>query len=154
MKVRQFILWILVSMFMLSGCTLQKESVGLSKPSMMTGNAMVIVFGEDVSENSFSSVWVDDRIIGTLSPKGSALTFVCPGKRSVYVEKHSPHCHTSTSKIITAKEGEVLYLEILNNENCKKFELQPVDAGYAEGRLKNLQSKSHIINRHRSCNHN
>ncbi len=141
-------------MALLGGCASQKEGVKFAKPVMMSGNAMVVAFREGSNEQRVASVWVDDRIIGTLLPSHYAQSFVCPGKRSVSIATHERGSNRIITKVFTVKKGEVLYLKISHDDSSGKFDVHKVAESDAEVTLSTLQTKSHIMNRHRSCKQN
>lgn len=151
MTLRQRILFVLAAIAMLGGCAMQKESIGFSKPVMMANESMVVFFRQGGSANSIASVWVDDKIVGTLLPDRYAQSFVCPGKRNVRVEAHYGSNNPIISKVFTAGKGEVLYLQVSDASSSGHYEIHQVDSNSAVNILKNIKSKSHIINRHSSC---
>lgn len=152
MTLRQHILFVLAAIAMLGGCALQKESIGFSKPVMMANESMVVFFRQGGSANSIASAWVDDKIVGTLLPDRYAQSFVCPGKRSVRVEAHYGSNNQIISKVFAVEKGKVLYLQVSDASLSGHYEIHQVDSNSAVNVLKNLKSKSHIINRHLSCN--
>lgn len=154
MKIKQFIFLILTGMVILGGCALQNESAKFSKPVVLSGNAMVVVYREGGNEQRVASVWVDDRIIGTLLPSHYAQSFVCPGKRSVSVATHQHGSNLIITKDFIVKKGEVLYLKVWHDNSIKKFNVHKVNESDAEATLSTLQTKSHIMNRHRACKQN
>lgn len=151
MRFIQHILFVLTTLAIFDGCAAQKEGTKFSKPVMMSGNAMVVFFRQGGSDKSITTAWVDDRIVGTLLPEHYAQSFICPGKRSVRIEAHYGGSNPVVSKVFTAKKGEVLYLQVSDTSSMGQFEVHQVDPSSAEMILKNLESKSHIINRHSSC---
>lgn len=151
MRLRQHVLYVLTAIAMLGGCALQKESMGFSKPVMMASESMVVFFRQGGNANSVPSAWIDGRIIGALLPDHYAQSFICPGKRSVRIETHHGGSNPIVSKVFTAKKGEVLYLQVSDASSGGHFDIQQVDSSSADTIVKNLKTKSHIMNRHSRC---
>ena len=151
MRLTQHIIFVLASIAVLGGCALQKEHIGFSQPVVLNNQSMVVFFRQSGSTESAASVWVDDKIVGTLLPNRYAQSFICPGKRSVRIEAHYKGKYSVTSKKITAKKGEVVYLNVSDASTPGDFTVRQSEPENALTMLKNIESRSHIINRHTSC---
>lgn len=151
MRFIKHILFVLAALAIFSGCALQKESMGFSKPVMMASESMVVFFRQGGNASSVPSVWIDDKIVGALLPDHYAQSFICPGKRSVRIETHHGGSNPIVSKVFTAKKGEVLYLQVSDASSSGHFDIQQVDSDSADNIVKNLKTKSHIMNRHSRC---
>ena len=142
----------IVSIMVMGGCTLQKDNLVFHKPVIFGNESMVVFFRQGGSNDSIASIWIDDKIVGTLLPDRYAQSYVCTGKRQVRIETHNRDNNLIIAKAFTARKGEVLYFQVSDTSSSGNFSVHQVDSVNAENILKNLKSKSHIINRHGRCN--
>jgi outer membrane protein OmpA-like peptidoglycan-associated protein len=148
MKTMQRVVSICMSAFMLYGCA-NKPIVEKYAKSTMSGNESTIVFYRDGgTETNIPSVWVEDRVVGSLLPNRYAQVVTCAGNRQVRVDDRYGVVDRGSEQLLNAPKGQVAYIKVMDTATAGHFALAQVDAQTAEADLTKLGAKSHIINRH------
>ena len=105
---------------------------------------MVVFYRKNGDKSQVPTIWIGDRMVGTLTSNQYTQTFVCPTRINVRVDNGS---NTGVEQSYVTSKGEVLYLE-LQNVGDGVFAVKKTDKMSSD-----IVDHSDIINRYKPlCN--
>lgn len=116
-------------------------------PEKVDPNAAKIVFVRDEAKNvNMPTVFVNNRVVGSLAPSRFSETYVCPGEQIVRTGTRSDEIVFGDEVRFNSVPGNVYYVQILDASNAK-FNARALTEEQAKELLKGVK-QSHIIDRH------
>lgn len=150
MKYVAFIASIILTM-VLSGCLSSTSAVSgkFNKPGLNDKQSMVVFYRDSGDKNFIPTVWVENHIVGALTPNSYAQTLACPGKTKIKIYDCFGCAGSSEDIFIETQRGKVTYLLVSKDKTGEHFTAYEADEKMAEKVLASA-NRSHIANRHTS----
>ena len=133
----------------ISGCTqkqtLKKQNLGFTAPGMSDKESMVVFYRKNGDKAQVPTVWVGNRMVGTLASNQYTQTWVCPDRINVRLDNN---LNTEGEYSFMASKGEVLYFEIYQPTSGGAFAIKKTDKMSSD-----IVDHSDTINRYKPyCN--
>lgn len=136
---------------MLSGCLSSTSAISgkFNKPGLSDKQSMVVFYRDSGAKDFIPTVWVEDHIVGALTPNSYAQTLACPGKTKIKIYDCFGCAGSSEDIYIDAQKGKVTYLLVSKDKTAEHFTAYEADEQVAQKVLASA-NRSHIANRHTS----
>ncbi|MDD5406251.1 MAG: OmpA family protein [Sulfurovaceae bacterium] len=134
----------------ISGCIPQKQvfekkDLGFTAPGISDKETLVVFYRKGGDKIEAPTVWVGDRMVGTLMPNQYTQAWVCPARTNVHVDDS---LNIGQEQSFVAPKGQVLYYEVYKPTNSDTFAIRKT-----EGMSANIISHSDTLNRYKPyCN--
>jgi OmpA-OmpF porin, OOP family len=153
MKLTKYVALIasIILTIMLGGCFQATSAISgkFNKPGLSDKQSMVVFYREAGEKDFIPTVWVEDHIVGALTPNSYAQTLACPGKTKIKVYDCFGCTGSSEDIYIQTQRGKVTYLLVSKDKTAEHFTVYESDEKIAEKVLASAH-RSSIVNRHTS----
>ena len=111
----------------------------------------IVFIRENAQNKNIPTIYLNDRVIGSLPPHRYSETLVCPGEQIIRIDTRTDAVKAGANTQFTAEPGQTHYLQVYEL-NEKDFGARTLDEEQVKQLAKGLY-QSHIINRHQPiCN--
>ena len=111
----------------------------------------VVFLRKEAGNQHIPTVFINDRVLGSLPPERYSESLVCPGEQTIRIDTRTETDQRGTEQRLTVPAGSTQYLQVYES-NDTNFDVRELTEDQVKDLSKGL-SQSHIINRHQPiCN--
>ncbi len=111
----------------------------------------VVFLRKEAGNQHIPTVFINDRVLGSLPPERYSESLVCPGEQTIRIDTRTESNQRGTEQRLTVPAGSTQYLQVYES-NDTNFDVRELTEDQVKDLSKGL-SQSHIINRHQPiCN--